>query len=215
MAFSRQELKIISIIQLVMSVILFALGIVDHFEVRYTYLSHLLMPCWIAALVVPASIMGFILAIRSRRSPILINWLTSISIASVVVSAVVLEAYSWALKSLLGFKYDKYDNTEGFRYFWAKDTKIKFEDQENTMIAIHALIVIFTICEIILAVATARSGETGRQSPHENQSDYPYHHLESGQIPIQLQAFSTQAIMTIPIAGANDRNGSFQQPQRM
>ena len=51
MAFSRLELKIISIIQLVMSVILFALGIVDHFEVRYTYLSHLLMPCWIAALV--------------------------------------------------------------------------------------------------------------------------------------------------------------------
>ena len=98
-----------------------------------------------------------------------INWLTSISIASVVVSAVVLEAYSWALKSLLGFKYDKYDNTEGFSFFWAKDTKIKFEDQENTMIAIHALIVIFTICEIILAVAIARSSETGRQSPQENQ----------------------------------------------
>ena len=100
-----------------------------------------------------------------------INWLTSISIASVVVSAVVLEAYTWALKTLLGFKFYEHrnDNTEGFRYFWAKDTKIKFEDQENTMIAIHALIVIFTICEIILAVATARSGETGRQSPHENQ----------------------------------------------
>ena len=83
-----------------------------------------------------------------------------------MVSAVVLEAYSWALKSLLGFKYYKY---KSFHYFWAKDTKIKFKDQENTMIAIHALIVIFTICEIILAVATARSGETGRQSPQENQ----------------------------------------------
>ena len=82
-----------------------------------------------------------------------------------MVSAVVLEAYTWALKTLLGFKFYEHrnDNTEGFRYFWAKDTKIKFEDQENTMIAIHALIVIFTICEIILAVATARSGETGRQ----------------------------------------------------
>nr|XP_058940276.1 uncharacterized protein LOC131768572 [Pocillopora verrucosa] len=200
MAFSRLELKIISIIQLVMSIILFALGIVDHFEVRYIYLSHLLMPCWIAALVLPASIMGFILAIRSRRSPILINWLTSISIASVVVSAVVLEAYSWALKSLLGFKYYKY---KSFHYFWAKDTKIKFEDQENTMIAIHALIVIFTICEIILAVAIARSSETGRPSPQENQADYPYHYIESGQVPIQLQAFPTQAMMTIPISGAN------------
>nr|XP_058940324.1 uncharacterized protein LOC131768616 [Pocillopora verrucosa] len=200
MALSRLELKIISIIQLVMSIFLYALGIVDHFKVRYTYLSHLLMPCWIAALVLPTGIMGFILAIMSRRSPIPINWLTSISIASVVVSAVVLEAYSWALKFLLGFKYYKYDNTEGFRYFWAKDAKIKFEDQENTMIAIHALIVIFTICEIILAVATARSGETGRQSPQENQSNYPYHHIESGQVPIQLQAFPTQAMMTIPIS---------------
>ena len=51
MALSRLELKIISIIQLVMSIFLYALGIVDHFKVRYTYLSHLLMPCWIAALV--------------------------------------------------------------------------------------------------------------------------------------------------------------------
>ena len=91
-----------------------------------------------------------------------------------MVSAVVLEAYSWALRTLLGFKYGKYDgsnnsNAPSFPYIWAKDAKIKFEDQENTMIAIHALIVIFTICEIILAVATARSGETGRQSPQENQ----------------------------------------------
>ena len=87
-----------------------------------------------------------------------------------MVSAVVIDSYTWALKSLLGFKYYKHrnDNTEGFGYFWAKDTKIKFEDQENTMIATHALIVIFIICEIILAVATARSSETGRQSPQEN-----------------------------------------------
>ena len=86
-----------------------------------------------------------------------------------MVSAVVLNAYSWALKVLLHFKYYKYNNTEGFPFFWVKDAKIRFEDQENTMIAIYALIVIFTICEIILAVATARSSETGRQSPQENQ----------------------------------------------
>ena len=74
-----------------------------------------------------------------------------------MVSAVVLGAYTWALKDLLSFKY--------VHFISAEDTKIKFED----MVAINALIVIFTICEIILAVATARSGETGRQSPHENQ----------------------------------------------
>ena len=78
-----------------------------------------------------------------------------------MVSAVVLGEYTWALKDLLSFKY--------VHFFSAEDTKIKFEVQENTMVAIYALIVIFTICEIILAVATARSGETGRQSPQENQ----------------------------------------------
>ena len=78
-----------------------------------------------------------------------------------MVSAVVLGEYTWALNDLLSFKY--------VHFFSAEDTKIKFEDQENTMVAIYALIVIFTICEIILAVATARSGETGRQSPQENQ----------------------------------------------
>ena len=38
--------------------------------------------------------------------------------------------------------------------------------------------------------------------------------IESGQVPIQLQAFPTQAMMTIPILEPT-RNGSFQRPQRM
>ena len=60
-------------------------------------------------------------------------------------------------------------NGEGFPFFGAKDAKIKFEDQENTMIAIHALIVIFSIAEIILAVAMAQSSDAGRQLPQQNQ----------------------------------------------
>ena len=51
MASNRRYLKIISIAQLVMAGILFVLGMVDHFEVRYMYASLILMPIWIALLV--------------------------------------------------------------------------------------------------------------------------------------------------------------------
>ncbi|XP_022800035.1 uncharacterized protein LOC111337910 isoform X1 [Stylophora pistillata] len=217
MAFSRRELKIISIIQLVMAVFFSAFGIADYFEVRYVNLSFLFMPCWIAALVLPAGIMGLIVASRTRRSSILIHWLSTISIASVVVCAVVLESYSWALKSLLGDKYYSYRQKtgEGFYYFWAKDAKIKFEDQENTMIAIHALIVIFSIAEIILAVAMARSSDAGRQLPQQNQSYYAYHQVGNGHVALQMQPFPPQAMVAIPTTEANCSSGGNQQPQRM
>ena len=51
MASNKRDLKIISIAQLVMAGILFVLGMVDHFEVRYMYASLILMPIWIALLV--------------------------------------------------------------------------------------------------------------------------------------------------------------------
>ena len=51
MASNRRYLKIISIAQLVMAGILFVLGMVDHFEVRFMYASLILMPIWIALLV--------------------------------------------------------------------------------------------------------------------------------------------------------------------
>ena len=51
MVYSRQDLKVVSIIQLVMTAIFFILGLVDRFEVRFLYSSFLLSPCWTAALV--------------------------------------------------------------------------------------------------------------------------------------------------------------------
>ena len=51
MASNRRYLKIISIAQLVMAGILFVLGMVDHFEVRYMFASLILMPIWISLLV--------------------------------------------------------------------------------------------------------------------------------------------------------------------
>ncbi|PFX19641.1 hypothetical protein AWC38_SpisGene15926 [Stylophora pistillata] len=135
-----------------------------------------------------------------------------------LLDSVVVELYSWALIIVLWFKYYDYRQSnyeEGNPYFWTKDAKIKFEDQENTMIAIHALIVIFAIAEIILAVAMARSSDAGRQSPQENQSYYEYHQMGNEQVPIQMQPFPQQAMVAIPITGANYMSGGIQHPQRM
>ncbi|RMX61380.1 hypothetical protein pdam_00023557 [Pocillopora damicornis] len=51
MASNKRDLIIISIAQLVIAGILFVLGMVDHFEVRFMYASLILMPIWIALLV--------------------------------------------------------------------------------------------------------------------------------------------------------------------
>ena len=51
MVSNRRDLTIISIAQLVIAGVLFVLGMVDHFEVRYMYASLILMPIWIALLV--------------------------------------------------------------------------------------------------------------------------------------------------------------------
>jgi len=51
MVYNSRDLKVISIIQLVMTVIFFILGLVDRFKVRYLYTSFLLSPCWTAAIV--------------------------------------------------------------------------------------------------------------------------------------------------------------------
>ena len=51
MAYNSRDLKVISIIQIVLSVIFFILGMVDGFEVRFLYSSSTFTPCWISALV--------------------------------------------------------------------------------------------------------------------------------------------------------------------
>ena len=51
MGHNRRFLKVISIVQIVMSAIFLALGITDRYEVRIIFSSYLFTPCWIAALV--------------------------------------------------------------------------------------------------------------------------------------------------------------------
>ena len=71
--------------------------------------------------------------------------------------------YQWGIGLLL------YQKAPSF-YIVEKDTKFEFTDQENTMLAISSLAILFSIIEIILAFASAKScGDTGCEPPQENQ----------------------------------------------
>ncbi|XP_027040966.1 uncharacterized protein LOC113669163, partial [Pocillopora damicornis] len=106
MASNKRDLIIISIAQLVIAGILFVLGMVDHFEVRFMYASLILMPIWIALLVIPIGIMGLVLAVnRSRPSSALMSGLRSVSIACVAVSVLTIYTSAIALNTILIIKY--------------------------------------------------------------------------------------------------------------
>ena len=49
--YNKRSMMILSIAQIVLSIIFFILGMVDGFEIRFGYVSLLFTPCWIAVLV--------------------------------------------------------------------------------------------------------------------------------------------------------------------
>ena len=76
------------------------------------------------------------------------------SVACVAVSAATMYRYHWAIGVLWDFKYrDQYI----FSWLVDKENKVEFTDQENTMLAISSLVIVFSIIEIVLAFASAKS----------------------------------------------------------
>ncbi|XP_068681240.1 uncharacterized protein [Montipora foliosa] len=171
MRHNRRFFKVISIVQVVMSAIFLALGMVDRYAVRFVYTSYLFAPCWIAALVLPAGIMGLILVNKSSPSSNLINVVSSVSITSVIVSGITANIYIYVVQAVLN------DNlhssiTTNWRYppFVKKDAALKLTDQENTVVAaISSLVIIFCITEVALAVCAAWISDSLFQPPQENQ----------------------------------------------
>ncbi|XP_068750103.1 uncharacterized protein [Montipora capricornis] len=163
-----------------MTAVFLILGLVDRFEVRYLYTSFLMAPCWTAAIVLPVGIVGLVLSRMSRRPPNLIYALKSVSVACAVMSAATMYHYQWGISTLVHHK-------AGYpRHFVKKDTEFKFTSQENTMLAISSLAILFSIIEMILAFASAKScGDTGYEPPQDNQVVYPFRQLGTGQIQLQ------------------------------
>ena len=65
-----KRLRALSLAQLLLSVILVNLGLVDGIEIRCVYVSLMYSPCWVAALVSLSAIFFFVSNIQNvTRSP--------------------------------------------------------------------------------------------------------------------------------------------------
>ena len=82
--------------------------------------------------------------------------------ACAVVSAITAYRYYLAVTNLVANKYlDATSLQLSFSYFVDKDIKIKYTEEEKITLAISSLVITFSIVEIMLAFASARSGDRG------------------------------------------------------
>lgn len=84
--------------------------------------------------------------------------------ACAAMSVATMYHYQWGIGIFLAQK------TAVSSYIVEKDTKFEFTDQENTMLAISSLAILFSIIEIIFAFASTKScSDTGYELLQENQ----------------------------------------------
>ena len=97
--------------------------------------------------------------------------LRSVSIACAALSVLTIIIYAMALNSILIIKYWKAQNgsDQEFRWFVDKDAEIEFQKEEKTMIAVHVLIIMCSILEIILAMASVLIGKAMAKEPQDTQ----------------------------------------------
>ena len=93
------------------------------------------------------------------------------SIACAALSVLTIYTYAMALNNILFFKYWKAQtgNDQEFRWFVDKDVEIEFQKEEKTMIAVHVLIIMCSILEIILAMASVRTAKAMAKEPQDTQ----------------------------------------------
>ncbi|XP_068750107.1 uncharacterized protein [Montipora capricornis] len=194
MGHKRRFFKVIWIVQVVMSAIFLVLGMVARYEVRFVtfvYTSYVFAPCWIAALVLPAGIMGVILVNKSSPSSTLINAVSSVSMTSVIVSGITAFQYIWTVNRVLAVNLLR----------TRKDAALKLTDQENTAVAISSLVAIFCITEVALAVCAAWISDSLFQPPQENQVSQARNvnnQFGDGQIPMLPTYTAAQPMIGIP-----------------
>ena len=93
------------------------------------------------------------------------------SIACAALSVLTIYTYAMALNNILFFKYFEAQtgSDQKFRWFADKDAEIEFRKEEKTMIAVHVFIIICSILEIILAMASVRTAKAMAKEPQDTQ----------------------------------------------
>ena len=96
--------------------------------------------------------------------------LRSVSIACAAVSVLTTFTYAMALNSILFIKYmEAKTEYQKSPWFADKDVEIEFQREEKTMIAVHVLIIICSILEIILVMASVRTAKAMAKEPQDTQ----------------------------------------------
>ena len=98
--------------------------------------------------------------------------LRSVSIACAALSVLTIITYAMALNSILIIKYFEAQTSEEDQkppWFAEKDVEIEFREEEKTMISVHVLIIMCSILEIILAIASVRTAKAMAKEPQDTQ----------------------------------------------
>ena len=96
--------------------------------------------------------------------------LRSVSIACAALSVLTTFTYAMALNSILFIKYmEAKTEYQESPWFADKGAKIEFRKEEKTMIAVHVFIIICSILEIILAIASVRTEKAMAKEPQDTQ----------------------------------------------
>ena len=97
--------------------------------------------------------------------------LRSVSIACAALSVLTIITYAMALNSILIIIYFEAQTIKDQKppWFAEKDVEIEFRKEEKTMIAVHVLIIICSILEIILAMASVLTGKAMAKEPQDTQ----------------------------------------------
>ena len=96
--------------------------------------------------------------------------LRSVSIACAALSVLTTFTYAMALNSILFIKYmEAKTEYQESPWFADKGAKIEFRKEEKTMIAVHVFIIICSILEIILAIASVRTAKAMAKEPQDTQ----------------------------------------------
>ena len=96
--------------------------------------------------------------------------LRSVSIACAALSVLTTFTYAMALNSILFIKYmEAKTEYQESPWFADKGAKIEFRKEEKTMIAVHVFIIICSILEIILVMASVQTGKAMAKEPQDIQ----------------------------------------------
>ena len=108
-------------------------------------------------------------------SQITATW--SVSVACILFSAMTMYLYHyWGSRLVLFYKHVAEDSFDSYPdFFVKKDTKLEYTDEEKNALAVFTLMVIFSIIEIIIAAAIAKTSSASHQTPQTLQPSPMYY----------------------------------------